>query len=190
MFNIKNIVPNSSVDPNDDISMDGVGNSERDKVLRNHKKSAKFFSLAETMKFMAAALLPIGLGTLIHEAKIIAGTGAMDLAAIGAAFATTPVVVMLGAAALLTAAAIGSAFIASTHHHRANFNSTEVNAQHTAKYIAKELKEQAACVSPENCPPSEQRNIEYKNNSRADGKQWTQIIQPKEHADNVSLARL
>ncbi len=178
-----------------DIQMDSQARADKEKILSGQRANARLYSVAETFQFIAAALLPVGLGTVIAIAKEqVAATaaasaasgastaagiaGEITLASIATAFTATPALVLLGAAALCTAVAIGSRFMASKHYHNANFNSTEINAQHTAKYIAKELKEQAACVAPE-----------YLENSRADGKQWTQIVQPKEANQSVTMAR-
>ncbi|MEZ5690867.1 MAG: hypothetical protein R3D71_04290 [Rickettsiales bacterium] len=130
----------------DDITIDDEARAERDKVLRGHRKSAQFFSMAE------------------------------------------PVLFMLGSAALLTAAAIGSAFISAKHHHRATFNSVEVNAQHTAKYIAKEMKKEGIEGQVTN-KSSNTPEKEYQNNQRSDGKQWTQIVKSKETNPELSMSR-
>src|SRR5690606_35861528 len=86
------------------------------------------------------------------------------LSAVGAAIATPTVGIFLAAATLCTAIAIGSRYLASHHLHHAQFNSTEIGAQHTAKYLVQEMKKQNACVQ------------EYEQNSRADGRQWAQLV--------------
>lgn len=182
-----------SAEHHDDIKMDADGHADRQKVLSEQRANAKLFSIAETFQFLAAALLPVGLGTVIASAKFASGVeagavavgttgaavaGEITLASIAAAFTATPALVLLGAAALCTAVAITSRFMASKHHHKANFNSTEINAQHTAKYIAKELKADAACITVEN-----------PENARADGKPWAQVVQPKEANNVLAFAR-
>lgn len=176
---------NNIIASNNDIVMDADGLADKQKIMNEHRANAKLYSTAETFQFLAAALLPVGLATLIATAKgistagAVAATGAAEaitLGSIGAAFATAPVMILLGAAALCTAVAIGSRYMASKHFHNANLNSTEMNSKHTARYIAKELKAQAACVQSE-----------YPENSRADGKRWAQVVEEKSNI--LSLAR-
>ncbi|MEQ1790451.1 MAG: hypothetical protein ABL857_08405 [Rickettsiales bacterium] len=131
---------------------------------------------------MAAALLPVGLATVIATAKGVGATGAAGAAAeitlgsIATAFTAPTAMVILGAAVLLTAVAIGSCYMASQHYYNAILNSSEMNAQHVAKYTAKELKAQVSCVQSE-----------HPENARADGKQWSQVVQ--EQSSKLSLTR-
>lgn len=196
LINVVIEIRNNNAEQHNDIKMDADGHADRQKVLGEQLANAKLYSIAETFQFLAAALLPVGLGTVIASAKFASGVeagagtvatvgaagaavaGEITLASIAAAFAAPAAMVILGAAAVCTAVAITSRFMASKHHHKANFNSTEINAQHTAKYIAKELKAEAACITPENTQ-----------NMRADGKQWAQVVQPKEVSNVLSFAR-
>lgn len=171
-----NIKTNTEIN-SDDIVMDADGHADKQKVMRDQRTNAKLYSVAETFQFLAATLLPVGLGVVIATAKLAAGsTAGITLGSVATAFTAPTAMVILGAAAVCTAVAIGSRFMASKHFHNANFNSTEINAQHTAKYIAKELKAQAACVQPE-----------APQNQRADGKQWTQVV--TESSKSLSMAR-
>ncbi len=169
-------IRNNNAEQHNDIKMDADGHADRQKVLGEQRANAKLFSIAETFQFLAAALLPVGLGSLIAASG---GASGITIGSIVGALSTVSApLVLLGAAAVCTAVAITSRFMASKHHHKANFNSTEINAQHTAKYIAKELKAEAACITPENTQ-----------NMRADGKQWAQVVQPKEVSNVLSFAR-
>jgi hypothetical protein len=143
------------------IKMDSESLADRKKVLSEQRTNSKFYSVAETFQFMAAALLPIGIATLITTAG---GAANVTMATIGAALTATAPALFLGAAAVCTAIAIGSRYMAAKHFHNANFNSVEMNAQHTAKYLASELKGQPL-------------DVEYPQNSRADGKKWSQVVE-------------
>ena len=120
-----------------DIRMDPAAQQEKATILREQRANAKLFSIAETFQFMSAVLLPVGLGMLIKEAT---AAGAITFASIGTALSAPAVFVFLGAAAICTAVAITSRYTASKHFHNANLNSTEMNAQHTAKYLAQEIQ--------------------------------------------------
>lgn len=158
-----------------DLNMDAASRADKQRILKEQHVNARLGSTAETFQFMAAILLPVGLTSLISTAT--AGGNALTFGSVISALATaaTPAV-LLGVAALCTAVAIGSRYMASKHYHNANLNTSEMNAQHSAKYIAKELKAQAACVQSE-CPE----------NVRADGKKWTQVVQEQNRV--LSLTR-
>lgn len=177
-----------STHASDDIRMDISARQEKKKILREQNINSRFYSIAETFQFLAAAMLPVALGLVIAASKDLLAAAATEagvavtalgtsatFAAVGAAFASAPVLIFLGAAAFCTAVAIGSRYAASKHYHNANFNSTELNAQHTAKYMVKELKSQASCIAPE-----------IPENARADGKQWAQVVSEQ---STVQLAR-
>lgn len=154
--------------PPNTIKMDAEALADRKKILGEQKANSKFYSVAETFQFLAAAMLPVGIATLIGAAG---GAANVTLATLGAAITTTAPLLFLGAAAVCASIAIGSRYIAAKHFHNANFNSIEINAQHTAKYLTEDLKAQ--------CPV-----VEYSENSRSDGKQWVQVVEQQQN--NIS----
>lgn len=146
---------------NDDIQMDASARHEKEKIMGEQHKNSRLYSIAETFQFLAAVMLPVGIGMLIKGATAV---GAMTFASIGSALAAPAVFVFLGAAAVCTAIAISSRYAASKHFHNATFNATEINAQHTAKYLVQEMKKENSCIQ------------EHDANCRADGKAWTQFV--------------
>ena len=160
MIDIKHIID----DPENEVCIDEMSKHDKAKVMREQHKTSRFFSIAETFQFISAVMLPVAMGVLVGAVKVPAagaGVGAM-FTAVGAAMASPAVIVFLSAAAICTAVAIGARYIASHHLHNATYNSSELNAQHTAKYLAKEI---------------EKTHVqEHEQNARADGKQWAQVM--------------
>lgn len=165
-------LPITTTLPSDDIHMDAEAQRDKEKVLKEQHKNSRFYSIAETFQFLAAAMLPVGLGLVVAAIKAIPA-GTVTVAAVSAAFTAPATLIFLGAAAICTGVAICSRYKASKHFHNATFNATELNAQHTAKYLVQEIKRENACV----------QQVEHEENCRADGKAWTQALseQPMLH---------
>lgn len=155
--------------PSDDVTIaDEKLRHDRDGIVAKQKANALFFGISDTFKFIAGTCTAIGMAIFIPTitsgvlAAKVAELGL--LAGIGAAGAL-PGIAIIGAAALATGVAVAASYISSRNFNSANLDATEINAQHTAKYLVKELEAKAACVQqehPENC--------------RADGKQWQQVV--------------
>jgi hypothetical protein len=81
---------------------------------------------------------------------------------------------VIGAAALTMAVAVGSGYISTRFYHGAYADSSELNAQHTAKYLVQELKKEAACV-------------QHEGNCRADGKEWAHVVREQNPPAQVQI---
>lgn len=98
----------------------------------------------------------------VVEAVKIAGANA-SLATVGTAVAASTVgISFIAIAAVCMTLAVGSQFISSRHHYSSNFDSLEINALHTAKYLVQEIKKENACIQT------------YENPERSDKQTWVQ----------------
>jgi len=88
--------------------------------------------------------------------------GVTSFAAAAAAISGAPIgIAFLVTAAVLTSVAVYSTYKASRNFTSANSDSLEINAQHTAKYLVKEIEAKNKCLT--------------ENPGRADGKTWCQV---------------
>ncbi|MCE2926713.1 MAG: hypothetical protein LW823_03590 [Rickettsiales bacterium] len=143
-------------------------------VQRKQRRNSLFISTAGTFQFLAGILsatgLAITLPALIGSAATAtaAGTGLAGGLGLGAAIAglvtAAPVgLALLAGAALATGVAVASHYLSSRNFQSANFGALEINAKHTAKYLADELKQNNLCMTNE-----------HEHAKRADGKSWQQ----------------
>ncbi len=162
--------------------MDRPTENDLQDVVRKQRKNSLFISSAGTFQFLAGILSATGLAItlpLLIGAKATATTAATGLAAdlgFGAAIAgltasTAGVagLILLAAAAVATGVAVASHYIASRSFQSANFGALEINAKHTAQYLANEIKQSSQCLANE-----------HDQAKRADGKSWQQY-----HADRA-----
>lgn len=152
----------------DEVCTDEISLRDKRKVMNKQWWNSIFYSTSDTFKFLAAVVLSAGMGVVGMAIKdaAIAGT-ASSFSGVMAAIGASPVgLAFLGVAAVCTAVAIGSQFMSSRYFHSGNFDALELNAQHTAKYLIKEIKKQTPTPAIE----------EHEQNCRADGKQWSQVV--------------
>jgi hypothetical protein len=140
--------------------------------VAKQKTNALFFSISDTFKFIAGTCTAIGMALLVPALPAIVEGAAITGAAMTG-------IGIIAAAALATGVAVAASYVSSRNFNSANLDATEINAQHTAKYLVKELEAKAACIQhehPENC--------------RADGKQWQQVVGGRKPSEtSVSLTQ-
>lgn len=140
---------------------------DTEKVTRIQRRNALFGSVSDTFKFVAgiftAAAMAMILPVLASQTTGIAAVG------LGASVAAIPAMglAVLGVAALATAIAVGSQYFSSRGYQSGVFNSLEVNAKHTAKYLVKEIESHNMCLSEHE-------------RKRADGKSWGDYTRSRE----------
>ena len=152
--------------PPDDICKDAEAVQTKEKVMHKQRLNALFYSTSDTFKFLAAVTLAASMALVGGLLK--AGTITTAGSAIAAISASPVALTFLGTAALFTAIAITSNFISNHYFHSANYDSLEVNAQHTAKYLSEEI---SADLKKDNlCLTNGQSG-----QCRADGKSWVDV---------------
>jgi len=139
-------------------------------VVRKQRKNSLFISTASTFQFLAGILTTTGLAITLPAlvGSAAAGTGLAGGLGFGAAVAALATaapagLALMAAAVVATGVAVASHYISSRSFQSANFGALEINAKHTAKYLASELKQNSLCLTDE-----------HEHAKRADGKSWQQ----------------
>jgi len=133
-------------------------------VAEKQKANAKFNSLSTTFNFLAGVMLAAGMAIIGTALK-----GVTSFAAAATAISGAPIgIAFLVTAAVLTSVAVYSTYKASRNFTSANSDSLEINAQHTAKYLVKEIEAKNKCLT--------------ENSGRADGKTWCQVAAERKAA--------
>lgn len=147
-------------------------------VVRKQRRNSMYISGATTFQFLAGILTTTGLAITLPAliGSAAAGTGLAGGLGFGAAVAALATVApaglaLLGAAVVATGIAVASHYLASRNFQSANFGALEINAKHTAKYLAGELKQNSLCLTDE-----------HQHAGRSDGKSWQQY-----HAERASV---
>lgn len=157
---------------NDGVSIDKDSMRDKQKVMRTSQFNSFFFSIADTLKVIASVLTPVGIASVLPS--VIENAGKMGvISAIGAAPTANLILagISLGAAFM----AVGASYVSSRFFHNASFDALEVNAQHTAKYLVKEIKKENACIAEQPAPV------------RADGKTWQEYVKSRTGGEQVTL---
>lgn len=130
---------------------------EKATVMRAQRVNSLFYGITQICTFMAGIMTAGAMGMI--GPQLAAGVSIMALpsaAPVGIAF--------LAVAAVATVCAVTSNMIGARFFHSANFDQLELNAQHTAKYLVKEIKRENACVQ------------EHEQNCRSDERSWQQVV--------------
>lgn len=147
---------------------------DKQKVRNKQWYNSFFYSIADTLKTVAAVLTPVGIGAILPTVIEKASTEGL----IGAlAAAPTTNLIIAGISLVATAAAIGVSYVSSHYYHAAALEQTEMNSKHTAKYIVKEMKQQNTCLTQD----------KYPQNCRVDKKMWVHVVRPQEQQIVVQL---
>jgi len=86
---------------------------------------------------------------------------------------------MLGGSALATTGSLAANAVGAKYAHSASFDQLELNAQHTAKYVAQAVKQGVGEAQAENQPDVvvvNQAACEHPEHERKDGKTWAEHV--------------
>jgi len=144
----------------DEIINSAEAQNDAARVARIQRKNAMFTSMSDTFKFMGGVLMTVAMAMIVPAiVTAAAAPGATLIGAITGLTATAPIgLALLGVATVITGAAVASQYMGSRGYQSGLFNSLEVNAKHTAKYLVKEIEGHNMCMT--------------ENKGRADGKTW------------------
>jgi hypothetical protein len=106
------------------------------------------------------------------------GAGLLALIGFGGAAGaiTTAAIVVTAIGAALSIAGVVTNFIGSRSQNDGWLDQTEMGALANARYLVKELKANNMCLTNE-----------HPQNCRADGKEWSQVMRPQEHAEIANV---
>ncbi len=149
--------------PKSDFLKDSEAQRDKEKVMRKGRVNSFFYSASDTFKFLAAVMLAAGMGIIGSVLKELPKEATLSTA-LSAVGGSQVGLIFLAVAAVTTAVAVGSQYISSRYNQTAQFDSLEINAKHTAKYLSKELQQDSKCLTEEQAA------------TRADGKSWTQYV--------------
>jgi len=137
---------------------------DKQKVMQKSWWNSVLFSTAETLRAIAAVLTPVGLMVVLKGAIDKMSDSVSFVQALGMADTTS--LIFAGVALGSTVMAIGAGYLSSRVYHSSNFDALEVNAQHTAKYLVKEIKKET----------TQPTTVIHEQNCRSDGKRWVEAV--------------
>jgi len=148
-----------------EVCADPEAMKDKQKVMSRMWWNSLLYSVSDTLKVIASVLTPVGLGVLLPEIVKGAQNGTGLIASIQGAPTVTLAIAGISLATTFLAITVG--FASSRLYHSGNFDALEVNAQHTAKYLVKELKKE-----------TKEPVVEHSQNCRADGQKWSSVVRP------------
>lgn len=165
MSTITDTLPSSIVHI-EEVCRDKAALRDKSKVIDASWYSSMFYSVSDTFKFLGGVLLAASMGIIGSDLKGVENFSA----AMSAIQSSTVGLTFLAAATAVMGAGIATQFFASRVYHTTQFDQLEVNAQHTAKYLAQEIQK---------APPQinvVQAQGQFENPPRADGKTWQTFV--------------
>ncbi len=169
----------SSIVKIEEVCRDKSALADKQKVLGGTFYDSLFHSTGDTFKFVGGILLAAAMGII---GTAISGAEDKTISAVLSAIQTEAVgLTFLAAATVIMGAGIAAHYMSSRMYHNSQFDQLEVNAQHTAKYLAQELQK---------TPPQlvvVQAQGQFENSGRADGKPWADVV-AKEQPSNRTLS--
>lgn len=164
----------------DEFCADADGKKQRERILNRQSWNSLFFGVHQVTMFMAGILTSVGvmmLGTGVKSLsdKAIPVTlqalqSSTELGTIGFS--------VLAAAAAVTGISVLAHQFSSRVFHAATFDQMEINAQHVAKYLGKELQKEG----PIQAQPV---IIVQPAQERGDGRTWQDVVTSQRANDNL-----
>lgn len=171
-----NFIPNE----NNDLIDDEEGKAQRADILSRQKINTTFYGLQQIFTFISGPLIGAGLAILLPglESQFGLASEVMDEEKVKSAFRMGGM--LLGAAAASIGVAIASNQISSRVMHSANFDQSEINAQHTAKYVGKAIRKELEEMQSEREMGAMQAQsaafvFDNPDAQRTDGRAWIEV---------------
>ncbi len=165
----------------DDVCVDAEAHEKRQKVLATARYNSFFFGLNQVLTAISGVMVTFGMTMVGVAAKTLyEGGKSINFAALAGDTAGTIGLSTLGVAAGVVTMAVAAHQISSRVAHAVSYDQSEINAQHTAKYIAKELRKEMESVASAH---------QFENQGRADGKSWTEYVSAPQPANQNLVQR-